>query len=518
MKVNKTYITLVESDIQQKKERYIMMYNRQFANQMEDVQEKEAPFIFASYAHKDGQIAEKIFSEIENNSFRIWYDSGLHTGLEWTDEIGWRIANCAQFLVILSSSAVRSENVKNEIHLAKVYKRPFCIVYIEPVTLDYGLELQIGRIQAIHGYKMDDQSFKHKLIQSLNLNTRNEVKATITEAESKLQNNYELIGKIGAGGTATVFLARQKRTGASVAVKHAVIDSAISSRYVRRLFESEREILTRLGGCPYVPRLVDWYEDTENIYLVESLIEGDYLNAGDDEITEKKVVEIAQNVLKIFRYLKASRVIHKDVKPGNLKIDKEGTVFLFDFGCGRIVDENGYNIEAPMGTPGYAAPEQLPSYGKGIHTDYSTDMYGLGRTLIFLLLKSHLGSIEFREFDAGKGSIRYYRPDVSPALEDILVKMTFPSRHERYQNVADVSKALAGYESLPVIRKLILRWKSDKKVRENAKQIKASMKSEMPVSLEEDRTDITMIMANDKTELVTMNDRTVLFDECDTLF
>jgi hypothetical protein len=119
----------------------------------------QGKFIFVSYSHRD---MEKVFSichKLFNDGFRIWYDEGIEPGREWPETIGKAIESCGQFLIFASPSAVGSRNVRNEINYALARHKEIIVVMLKKTKLTYGLELQIGTVQAIHEFEMNEKDF-----------------------------------------------------------------------------------------------------------------------------------------------------------------------------------------------------------------------------------------------------------------------------------------------------------------------------------------------------------------------
>ena len=129
------------------------------------------PYIFISYAHTDTEVQE-ILTELAAKDYRFWYDEGIQSGSDWADVISERIKNCTQFIAFLSDSAINSENVKDEIHLAVKYKIDMLVIHLESIVLDGGLELHLDRKQALLKYAYESQGdFSEKFYQSINEKT-----------------------------------------------------------------------------------------------------------------------------------------------------------------------------------------------------------------------------------------------------------------------------------------------------------------------------------------------------------
>ncbi len=125
------------------------------------------PFIFVSYAHKDGAL---VYPEIERLSaagYRVWYDEGIDPGNEWPEEIALAIKRCALFLVYVTPNAVQSKNVRNEINFALNRGKPFVAIHLVQTDLPDGLELRMGDIHAILRYRMNEEHYYRKVEKTL---------------------------------------------------------------------------------------------------------------------------------------------------------------------------------------------------------------------------------------------------------------------------------------------------------------------------------------------------------------
>lgn len=125
------------------------------------------PYIFVSYAHKDGRAVFSELQALHQKGFRIWYDEGIDPGNEWPEEIAKALHRASLFLVFISKLAVDSRNVRNEINFALNRGKPFLAIHLEDTPLPPGLELRMGDIQAIMKWRMTDDHYSKKVASSL---------------------------------------------------------------------------------------------------------------------------------------------------------------------------------------------------------------------------------------------------------------------------------------------------------------------------------------------------------------
>lgn len=239
-------------------------------------------------------------------------------------------------------------------------------------------------------------------------------------------DTYEIRSLIGRGGMSTVYLAEHKRLHTRWAVKEVR-----KQQGARFDFLAESNILKRLQH-PMLPRIVDIFEDAENIYIVEDFVEGitlDELLKREKKVDEPLALQWFRDLCGVLRYLhtqQPSPIIYRDMKPSNIMLQPDGSLKLIDFGIAREYKEASSGDTTYVGTKGYAAPEQ---FGKA-QTDARTDIYALGVTMYHLVTgkspyEPPYQFVPVRELD-GK---------LSHGIEYILNKCVQPEPADRYQNV-----------------------------------------------------------------------------------
>ena len=204
-----------------------------------------------------------------------------------------------------------------------------------------------------------------------------------------LAGRYRILRKAGEGGFGIVYQAQDTRQKKMVAVKQINL-GALSTRQIIEATDSyNREVmlLPRLHH-KNLPRVYDNFTDPTHWYLVMEYIEGetleDYLQkAKDGHLSTGEVANIGIQLSNVLDYLHRQKpaVIFRDVKPANIMRTHKGHLYLIDFGIARLFNPEKTRDTGPLGSPGYAAPEQ---YGKAQSTE-KTDIFGLGATLQTLL-------------------------------------------------------------------------------------------------------------------------------------
>lgn len=199
------------------------------------------------------------------------------------------------------------------------------------------------------------------------------------ERGTLLHKRYRIVEILGQGGMGSVYRAVDENLGVDVAVKENLFTT---DEYARQ-FRLEAVILANLRH-PNLPRVTDHFViGDQGQYLVMDYIEGEDLRQRMERqgnITEDEAILLGASICDALTYLHTRKppILHRDIKPGNVKITSEGHIFLVDFGLAKVLHGNqATTTGARAMTPGYSPPEQ---YGTA-RTDPRTDIYSLGATL-----------------------------------------------------------------------------------------------------------------------------------------
>jgi TolB-like protein/predicted Ser/Thr protein kinase len=197
--------------------------------------------------------------------------------------------------------------------------------------------------------------------------------------------DYELLEQIGRGGQGVVFRARQKSLNRIVALKVIGLGQWATEAHLKR-FRLEAEAAAKLEHPGIVP-IHEVGERDGSCYFSMKFVEGGQL----DEVVRReampirRAVEFIAKIARIVHYAHEHRILHRDIKPGNILLDAKGEPHLTDFGLARLVESESsvtHTLEV-LGTPSYMAPEQ--AVGNNAAVSSVTDVYGLGAVLYQLL-------------------------------------------------------------------------------------------------------------------------------------
>lgn len=261
-----------------------------------------------------------------------------------------------------------------------------------------------------------------------------------------LYNRYRILDILGRGGMGSVYHAIDESLGVEVAVKENLF---VTEEYEKQ-FRLEAVILASLRH-PNLPRVTDHFAiEGQGQYLVMDYIEGRDLRhlMESGPLPEADAVRIGVAVCGALTYLHTHKrpVLHRDIKPGNVRIAPDGHVYLVDFGLAKMsnLDEHTMSGARAM-TPGYSPPEQ---YGTS-RTDARTDVYSLGATLYAALTGFIPEDGLARVVDEVKLTpLRKRNPKVSPELALVIEKAMEPQSNNRYQSAEEFGRALQGMDPL----------------------------------------------------------------------
>ncbi len=259
--------------------------------------------------------------------------------------------------------------------------------------------------------------------------------------DSIIQERYRITKILGHGGMGSVYIAIDENIHIPVAIKENLV---LSENYTTQ-FKKEAVILAGLRH-PNLPRVSDYfYLPGQGQYLVMDYIDGEDLRERierEEKLPEKDVIIIGLMICDALMYLHnlSPKVIHRDIKPGNIRITPEGNVILVDFGLVKVFDINQQTATGARAmTPGYSPPEQ---YGRG-PTDERSDIYSLGATLYAALT----GMIPEESLNRISGkekltSMKKYRSSISDSLDKIIQTALEIDPGKRYQTAEDFYMAL----------------------------------------------------------------------------
>ena len=255
---------------------------------------------------------------------------------------------------------------------------------------------------------------------------------------------YEIMGRIGVGGMADVYKAADRVLNRYVAVKVLKREFREDENFVKK-FWSEAQSAAGLQH-PNIVNVYDVAEDRGLYYIVMELVEGitlkDYIQK-KGKLTPKEVIGITLQVCAGIEAAHSNNIIHRDVKPQNIIISKEGKVKVTDFGIAKATSSNTISTNV-MGSVHYTSPEQA----RGGFSDAKSDIYSLGITMYEMIT----GELPFDGDSTVSIALKHLQEDILPpsehvediprSLEQIILKCTQKSADRRYTNVSQLIRDL----------------------------------------------------------------------------
>ncbi|MEH2433743.1 MAG: YARHG domain-containing protein [Nostoc sp.] len=256
-----------------------------------------------------------------------------------------------------------------------------------------------------------------------------------------LNDRYQVIRTLGAGGFGETYLAEDtympSKRRCVVKQLRPIHNNPQIYQLVQERFQREAAILEELGGAnDQIPALYAYFSSGGQFYLVQEWIEGDTLTAKVQTqglFSEGAIQELFINLLPVLDYVHSKHIVHRDIKPDNIIVRyRDGKPVLIDFGAiresmGTVVNSQGNPTSSiVIGTPGYMPSEQAA--GRPV---YSSDLYSLGMTAIYLLTGKQAQQLET---DSQTGEIvwRQYASHVSPIMAGVIDKAIAYHPRDRY--------------------------------------------------------------------------------------
>lgn len=277
-----------------------------------------------------------------------------------------------------------------------------------------------------------------------------------------LDQRYKVLQILCAGGFGRTYIAQDMKQPSKpkCVIKQllpqgvddpTLSDASRENRWglAHKFFEKEAEILEVLGNHDQVPRLLAYFEENQEFYLVQEFIDG--LTLGSELIqgqpwSEKQVIALLKDVLTVLEFVHGNNVIHRDIKPDNIirrKLDNK--LVLVDFGAvkqvrGQMVTNSGaFGWTVCIGTEGYRPPEQAAGRPR-----LNSDLYALGMIAIQALTGINAFDLRLNYSDSNTDEIQWQDKvtNVSPGLIEFLTKMLRQNWRDRYESATAALQAL----------------------------------------------------------------------------
>ncbi|HHP7229505.1 MAG TPA: pentapeptide repeat-containing protein [Xenococcaceae cyanobacterium] len=266
-----------------------------------------------------------------------------------------------------------------------------------------------------------------------------------------LRDRYHLVKGLGKGGFGATFLAADvSLPGNPLCVIKQLRPNTDNPNFLsmaRELFAREARTLGKIGNHPQIPRLLDYFEDRKQFYLVQEFVRGNNLQQEikkNGVLNEEQTKQVLKEILVILKDIHSQKVIHRDIKPANIiRREIDDKLVLIDFGVVKnqvntVAAGNGDQSALTafaVGTPGFAPPEQL-----AMRPVYASDVYALGVTCMYLMSGKAPKNMDC---DPITGEIDWFKyVDISDKFASILLTMLEVSVKNRYKTAEEVLDAI----------------------------------------------------------------------------
>ena len=262
-----------------------------------------------------------------------------------------------------------------------------------------------------------------------------------------VSERYKIVDKLGGGGMSTVYLAEDTILNREVAIKAISIPQNEKEETMKR-FEREVNNATQLSHENIV-EVYDVQEDEECFFLIMEYIDGPTLSEyihSHGPLSVDIAIDFTNQILKGVAQAHEKLIIHRDIKPQNILIDKNKTLKIFDFGIAKALSETSMTqTNHVLGTVQYLSPEQA----KGETTNEATDIYSIGIVLYEMLVGEppfngeKAVSIAIKHIQDSIPNVTELRSEIPQSLSNVVLKATEKKASDRYQSVKDMKEDLS---------------------------------------------------------------------------
>ena len=285
-----------------------------------------------------------------------------------------------------------------------------------------------------------------------------EITAATLRKGSTIAGRYEVLEELGRGGMGRVFRVADKKIGEEVALK--VLNPAVAAdkKTIER-FRNELKIARKIAQRN-VCRMFDLSDEEGMHYITMEYVPGEDLKSfliKSGQLTVEKTISIARQVCEGLAEAHGMGVVHRDLKPQNIMIDKEGKARIMDFGIARSLRKKGITEEGTIvGTPEYMSPEQV----EGKETDQRSDIYSFG----VILYEMMAGKVPFEGDSTLDVALmhktedprdpREINPQIPEGMSRLILNCLEKNKEKRYQQVHDLLSDLAKIEKgIPIVER-----------------------------------------------------------------
>ena len=269
-----------------------------------------------------------------------------------------------------------------------------------------------------------------------------------------LDDRYEILELIGTGGMAVVYKARCHRLNRLVAIK-ILKDEFSQDEEFRRRFHAEGEAVAMLSH-PNIVQVYDVSSSDNANFIVMELIDGISLKQYMEKkgvLNWKETLHFAMQIAKGLEHAHSRGIIHRDIKPHNVMVLKNGSVKVMDFGIARVMSKSNTLTKEALGSVHYISPEQA----KGGHTDNRSDLYSLSVVMYEMMAgrppydgESPV-AVAIQHINGGAAMPSTFNPNIPGGLEQIIMKGMSLEIKDRYVSATEMLQDMEEFRKNPAI-------------------------------------------------------------------
>ena len=269
-----------------------------------------------------------------------------------------------------------------------------------------------------------------------------------------LDNRYEILEIIGTGGMAVVYKARCHRLNRLVAIK-ILKDEFARDEEFRRRFQAEGEAVAMLSH-PNIVQIYDVSTSDSANFIVMELIDGISLKQYMEKkgvLNWKETLHFSMQIAKGLEHAHSRGIVHRDIKPHNIMVLKNGSVKVMDFGIARVMNKSNTLTKEALGSVHYISPEQA----KGGHTDNRSDLYSLSVVMYEMMTGrppydgESAVAVAIQHINGGAAMPSTLNPNIPDGMEQIIMKGMALEIRDRYVSATEMLQDMEEFRKNPAI-------------------------------------------------------------------
>ena len=256
-------------------------------------------------------------------------------------------------------------------------------------------------------------------------------------------SHYEVLEKVGEGGMGVVYKARDLKLDRLVALKFLPAHAGLKEETSKRFLQEARSAAAL--SHPNICTIFGIEEHEGQQFIIMEFVEGDTLQEKRPERTVRQCLDIAIQVAEGLAAAHEKGIIHRDIKPDNIMVRKDGIAQIMDFGIARLRGATRLTKEpGTAGTAGYMSPEQA----QGLDVDHRADIFSFGVVLYELFTGQppftgeHDAALAYQIVNVDPPPMSAFRPDINPAIERVVFECMRKVPEERYHSAKEISREL----------------------------------------------------------------------------